>query len=192
MIISTDRQTKGRGRQKNQWTHLQDSLAFSLNRCPNPILTLTPLEMGVLISQFFSDFYQKEILLKWPNDLMNNKHEKVGGILCETHGSEVIIGVGVNLKPQAIENFSHFQAGFLFSTEEQIDSKKLTFELAQYLIQESELRPIPKWTQKCSHLKQQVQIGEIKGVFQGLGPMGQAILATEKEEVEVYSGSLVY
>jgi BirA family biotin operon repressor/biotin-[acetyl-CoA-carboxylase] ligase len=39
----------------------------------------------------------KEVMLKWPNDLVLSSGEKLGGILCEKVESGVIAGIGLNL-----------------------------------------------------------------------------------------------
>jgi len=53
ILISTTHQTQGIGRSGNTWDNYENSLAMSFTLAPNPIATLTPLEIGVITVRFF-------------------------------------------------------------------------------------------------------------------------------------------
>ena len=61
------------------------------------------------MSDAIQDFFDIDIQLKWPNDLVY-KNKKIGGILVESVNSDgkffVVIGVGINLKLDALEALS--------------------------------------------------------------------------------------
>ncbi len=76
------------------------------------------------------------ILLKWPNDLLLARR-KVGGILCESLGSDgVVVGLGLNVR-QRPEDFPPSLQASAISLEEgwglRIDRGKLTGDIVQEL-----------------------------------------------------------
>jgi len=98
-VFLTDFQTSGYGRLKRQWEsprgkNILLTLIDSppINPAHTPQLTLVT---GVAFAKALKKF-ELPIILKWPNDLFINK-KKLGGILCESTGSQVRIGVGLNI-----------------------------------------------------------------------------------------------
>ncbi|MBC7700985.1 biotin--[acetyl-CoA-carboxylase] ligase [Aquabacterium sp.] len=120
MLLAAHRQTAGRGRHGRQWVaQAGDSLTFSLglpldlDQVPGGGSALS-LAVGLAIAQALDTGLaslpgpaRQPITLKWPNDLWCQQR-KLGGILIEatpapglTAGQRwVVIGVGVNLRPQ--------------------------------------------------------------------------------------------
>ncbi|MGE4231813.1 MAG: biotin--[acetyl-CoA-carboxylase] ligase [Bacteriovoracia bacterium] len=121
VLVVTDEQTKGRGRQGRSWMGQPGNLMASLGisfRNISPLtadqLSFVPLLAGVAAidtCQKFLPLEQRSLVhLKWPNDLMKNK-EKVGGILCESkfrgnNLSCLVVGFGINLvsKPNLVDS----------------------------------------------------------------------------------------
>ena len=108
-VFTADYQTAGRGRLDHKWlspskTNLMMSVVLSVEGLsPDQVATL-PLVAGLAItvalknlthhcSTSTSDF---DYSLKWPNDVLING-KKLAGILCERHGDNVIVGIGVNV-----------------------------------------------------------------------------------------------
>jgi BirA family biotin operon repressor/biotin-[acetyl-CoA-carboxylase] ligase len=121
-VVYARLQTSGRGRQGRNWTSMPGNLSASIYikdfQMP---LTWIPLWIGVsLLRAVVSGFpelvgnpeppqsHGKRIRLKWPNDLMLESGEKLGGILCEKTDSGVVAGVGLNLEvsPELPEGYS--------------------------------------------------------------------------------------
>lgn len=93
LLVTAARQTGGRGRTGRTWVHADRAVATSLAvRLPWPTesLPVVPLVAGLAAAATF------EVKLKWPNDLVRGG-SKVGGILVDSDGDLVVIGVGVNL-----------------------------------------------------------------------------------------------
>ena len=53
VLISSSEQTEGIGRRGNAWDTYPNSLALSFTLKPNTIASLTPIEVGLIVSQFF-------------------------------------------------------------------------------------------------------------------------------------------
>jgi len=196
ILVSTSHQTGGHGRRGTTWKHLDQALAFSFTLKPNEKLTLTPLEVGCLLSKFFSPY----LSLKWPNDLINDRKEKVGGIICQLVGDIIVVGVGINLYVDpSIEFDFPYPVGGLFKDKPDLENNfhsTLALELYRHILKN---RLSPQQTKEnfikyCSHLNQQVKITdhtkEFSGYFLGISPLGEAILESNGEKIKVLTGSL--
>lgn len=98
-LVLTDHQTAGRGRIDRHWfspphTCLLMSLVLrpSLDLQDRPLINLAA---GVAVCQAV-ERSGISVRLKWPNDVMAGS-KKVAGILSESRGSAVILGVGINV-----------------------------------------------------------------------------------------------
>ena len=98
-------QTGGRGRHGRDWIAPNGNLSASifLRDFKMPV-TWVPLWVGLSLLRVlrlrFPELTKlpgKEVMLKWPNDLVLSSGEKLGGILCEKVESGVIAGIGLNL-----------------------------------------------------------------------------------------------
>ena len=95
LLVLSYSQNSGRGRERKEWQNADQSLAVSLvfeknNEKLNN--TLIPLIAGFC---FLEVIENKELKLKWPNDI-NLKENKIGGILVEEQDGVVCVGLGVN------------------------------------------------------------------------------------------------
>ncbi len=106
-LLVAERQTAGRGRLGRPWqSTVGDSLTFSLG------LPLTPQSwsgLSLAVGLAVAESLHPDIGLKWPNDLWV-QDRKLGGILIEaaTAGghSQVVIGIGINIRPRPAEGLS--------------------------------------------------------------------------------------
>jgi BirA family biotin operon repressor/biotin-[acetyl-CoA-carboxylase] ligase len=106
-LLVAERQTAGRGRLGRPWqSAVGDSLTFSL-ALPFAPQDWSGLSLAVGLS--LAESLHPDIGLKWPNDLWW-QDRKLGGILIEaaTAGqqSQVVIGIGVNIRPRPAEGLS--------------------------------------------------------------------------------------
>ena len=108
-VFTADYQTAGRGRLDHKWlsppkTNLIMSVVLSVEGLPPEQVATLPLVAGLSVitalknlthhcSTSTSDF---DYSLKWPNDVLIDG-KKIAGILCERHGDNVIVGIGVNV-----------------------------------------------------------------------------------------------
>ena len=107
-------QTAGRGRGDNRWlsapgSSLCLSIAYTFGDRPENLSALT-LAVGVAAVDALRDFGLKDVMLKWPNDIVVGDG-KLGGMLAESHSAiaanaSVVVGIGVNLElpPDILEN----------------------------------------------------------------------------------------
>jgi BirA family biotin operon repressor/biotin-[acetyl-CoA-carboxylase] ligase len=105
-VVAAELQTQGRGRRGRTWeTDLGSALTFSLLwRFERGISAMGGLSLvvGVALARALSRLGARDVMLKWPNDLVL-LGRKLGGILIEVEGdalgpSAAVIGVGVNMR----------------------------------------------------------------------------------------------
>jgi biotin-[acetyl-CoA-carboxylase] ligase BirA-like protein len=211
-LISTEEQLKGKGRHGKSWLQTSQSLAFSLALKPCPEISLTSLEIGWHIVSFFKEEFDLKIKLKWPNDILNEQNEKIGGILLNLINEDlVIIGVGINICYQEeISSFANIAIGYDYPAsslvyEELFPGKSTPDENIQSLLPRLIAQIILKnrlssnkvkelWPKLCSHLNQKVSIytglETTVGIFQGIGEQGEAIIKSHDKTHTIFSGTL--
>lgn len=92
-------QTAGKGQYNRRWESPKGNLYVTF-RIPDTSIFHTnaaALIIGILLADAFARLGYP-LKLKWPNDLLNQNHEKVAGILVENRGGVLLAGVGVNLR----------------------------------------------------------------------------------------------
>jgi len=98
-VVIADEQTAGRGRRGARWhsppgSGLWMSIVLPASR-PAPHASLL---VGLAVAEAIEAVAAAvRVGIKWPNDLMI-RGGKVGGILCESAGSAVVAGIGINLR----------------------------------------------------------------------------------------------
>ena len=106
-VIFAERQTAGRGRLGRAWeTTPGTSLAFSILLRPtweNP--SRLSLATAVVLARVLANHTPECVGIKWPNDIYIGG-SKVAGILCESSGGAMIVGVGINVS-QRTADFPH-------------------------------------------------------------------------------------
>ena len=188
ILISCSEQTLGIGQRGNTWDSYPNSLAMSFTLIPNEIPTLTPLEIGILTIAFFKKKYNKELFIKWPNDLLSSEGKKCGGILCQfIDYTTVIVGLGINLGKFNLPEKSEYRHGIsnvlnnleLNEREQELVSKELyQFIDSDRFIHAAELKK--SFDKNCAHLNKMVSITEDGinhlGIFRGIGSNGEALV----------------
>jgi BirA family biotin operon repressor/biotin-[acetyl-CoA-carboxylase] ligase len=101
-VLVAEAQQAGRGRLDRGWTSPPGAgLTFSvLVRPAAPIATWgwLPLLTGVTLREAVSEAAGVEVSVKWPNDLLAAADgRKLAGILAQTSGEAVVIGIGLNV-----------------------------------------------------------------------------------------------
>lgn len=195
-LISTSKQTNGQGRRKTPWQHFPGSLAISFTWPLKEKISMVPLELGVFICEFFKERYQKNLYLKWPNDLLNQKNEKIGGIIMNLMTDILLVGIGINMF--TTKERSHFPYKHAFIFDDKFELKEIFYtELYQYLLkrnQEFNSSIKEDWAKYCIHLNKNITIKdefqESKGIFLGIGEHGEALISHNGKIEKVLSGSL--
>jgi BirA family biotin operon repressor/biotin-[acetyl-CoA-carboxylase] ligase len=105
--VLSDEQTAGRGRRGRSWSSPPGAGLYLSVILRGGGLTSLPglvtLGAGVAASAAVQSATGLPVRLKWPNDLViGAEWRKLGGILCEAHGSDaLVVGIGINLTPAA-------------------------------------------------------------------------------------------
>jgi BirA family transcriptional regulator, biotin operon repressor / biotin---[acetyl-CoA-carboxylase] ligase len=190
--IRANSQTKGRGRRGRSWLSEPGNLFMT------GLLTLdcTPLEAANLsfvtalaVAQAIDHFVdQREVLLKWPNDVLL-AGQKTSGILLESwtspHGLQIAIGIGVNVvtKPENLDQGITCIADHALPDRNHCDAATLfTYILHHFhnslaLWREQGFEPIRvAWLARAKGLGQPIVARlpheTLEGLFRGLGRDG--------------------
>ncbi len=110
-IVLSDHQTEGRGRLEGRRWESVPGASLAMTLCLEasvsrlPALTLR-VGLGVARQLRRIDGLAERVALKWPNDILGagsakDSWKKLGGILCESSGSGLFIGIGINLEREA-------------------------------------------------------------------------------------------
>lgn len=196
IMVHCDHQKKGEGRRQKRWFSSRSAVAMSFDLNPNPRLSLTSLELGVLTCDFLRA-RKLETYLKWPNDLLTVNGKKCGGILIQSKQSSLVAGIGINLyhpRDEVPEELNE-KFGHVFN-DSKMDAWNFSQELYQYIC-DGRLNPIEtvkRWNELCGHLQKQVTAHEdgtqLQGKFIGIGQDGEALIETPLEIKSVYNASL--
>lgn len=184
------RQSAGRGRHGRHWhdglgNFMGSTLVHRSDRDP-PAHTLA-LASGLAVYEALLGWCPDpaQLMLKWPNDVLLGS-AKVSGILLETLGSDVVIGIGVNLasapqiesretialaqvtKPPTLEDFAESLA------------QCLDLELQRWREFGPELLT-RRWCASAHPLGTQLAVGDgdagmLRGSFAGLSEQGALLL----------------
>jgi len=104
--VIVEDQLSGRGRRGSKWESVPGDLlaSWKINRKLSEISTPGILQIG--IGAAVSESLNCE--LKWPNDLISTRGEKLGGIMIEANSSNpgFRIGIGINSTPRLVNGIS--------------------------------------------------------------------------------------
>lgn len=203
ILITASEQTLGIGRKGSQWDSYDNSIAMSFTLKPNPVPTLTPIEIGILACEFLKKEYAVSIHLKWPNDLLTAEGKKCGGILAQYIDSETVIaGLGLNLGTlPASEAPPHYKHG-LGNVSEALklsaeDKKEIPARLFDFILKnrvQSSQEMQARFHTTCLHIGSIVDIDDdgfnYEGKFMGIGQNGEALVEIEGVTKAFLSSSL--
>lgn len=203
ILISATEQTSGVGRRGNQWDSYDNSIAMSFTIAPNPVPTLTPLEIGLLVVLFFKKEFGVSIGLKWPNDLLTLEGKKCGGIIAQYVDTQTVVaGLGVNLGSlQATSAPGHYKHGLGNVIPElklgANDHREISLKIYSFILAnrvESSLQIEQLFKEHCVHINQKVSLDDEgenhEGIFLGIGQNGEALVEVNGECLPFLSSSL--
>jgi BirA family biotin operon repressor/biotin-[acetyl-CoA-carboxylase] ligase len=103
--VIAEEQLAGRGREGRRWESPPGGglwMSVVAPRCPPVERGLVPLRTGLAVCRAVERVAPGvRAGVKWPNDV-HVDGRKVSGVLCESTGDTVVIGIGVNLRPGAL------------------------------------------------------------------------------------------
>jgi BirA family biotin operon repressor/biotin-[acetyl-CoA-carboxylase] ligase len=107
-VLAAEYQSAGRGRLDRTWiSPPRAGLTFSVLLRPSPPPATwgwLPLLAGVALAEAVHDIAGGTVALKWPNDLIAGPDEhKLAGILAQSNGAAVVIGIGLNVSTTSEE-----------------------------------------------------------------------------------------
>lgn len=106
-VLAAEHQVAGRGRFDRTWTSpARAGLTFSLLLRPDVPMAgwgWLPLLAGLAVREAVAEVTGLDAGLKWPNDLVAADGRKLAGILAQTAGAVVVIGIGLNVSTSADE-----------------------------------------------------------------------------------------
>jgi BirA family biotin operon repressor/biotin-[acetyl-CoA-carboxylase] ligase len=106
-VLVAEHQVAGRGRLDRVWTSPPRAgltVSFLLRpEVPAARRGWLPLLTGVALAEAVGEVTGVRASLKWPNDLLAGDGRKLAGILAETSGAAVVVGVGLNVSTTADE-----------------------------------------------------------------------------------------
>lgn len=99
--VGAESQTKGRGSRGRVWLAPKGNLFLTvcMQRTAVPVpITLLPLRVGLIIASCMNKRITTgtQVKLKWPNDILIDS-KKACGVLIETEGDMLVIGIGCNV-----------------------------------------------------------------------------------------------
>ena len=189
IIVTADKQTKGRGRSDKKWFSPKGNIYFSFGFKTKNLIKGLSVKAGFKVAEILNYKLEKKILLKWPNDLIY-LNKKIGGILVETSSYQdayqVVIGVGINLKIESLE--SHWG-----DLNIKYDNASFKEHIIRQMIQEfqaisqNDLQQdwYEKWNALCAHLNEYVLIGPMKEKVKCLGVNQRGELLGKKKNSKI-------
>ena len=197
-------QTKGRGRNNNQWESIKGNLFLSTIFRPRMSKVKwhqLSLIIGLSIFETLINLgVDKNIIeLKWPNDVLVQK-SKISGILLESFDDFVVAGIGLNIS-KTPQNESKWNTTKLYDHIDNDFSLKyianviLEIIFKNYLIWENKgfkffRNKINKYIYNINNkivIKLNSQSVDIIGVFLGLGDNGSLKIKVGNEYLEYFS-----
>ena len=122
-VITADFQEAGRGRQSRRWsTERGKNLLFTIllryediKSVPAALTLRTGLAVSIAIEDLAPSL-RGSVFVKWPNDIMVC-FRKIAGILTESDGRNVCIGVGVNVAQTEFPDDCRSKAGSIIQAQ---------------------------------------------------------------------------
>jgi len=181
IIITSDIQRKGRGRNQKEWDSPKGNLYFSFGFTSQKLIDGLSVKVGLLVAEVLIKILGKNVLLKWPNDLFYQK-KKVGGILVESasHSKsfKIVIGIGINLKNKKLNSLW----GDLDIKEDITKIREaiitlLSTELAVFIENDLDNSWNERWMDLCIHNNKKIILESNQGevLFMGINNKGQLI-----------------
>ena len=213
--VLTKLQTHGRGRQNKKWISDVDNFTASLLYFPDDPLAQFPFRsyvagLALFDTVTFFGIKNKNLILKWPNDLLLN-NKKLGGILLESIFQEkqikpaLIVGFGVNLVSFPIKEQlknTKIEATSLAENLKTVPDSKAFLKVLNknYRNWENYLSTHGFKSLKAHFLKKTISVGQgltirsarevVEGSFVGINNEGSLLLQSGDNIVTVTSGDV--
>lgn len=210
--VISNKQTSGRGRRGKIWQSINGNLFTSgIYEFDNEIKNLPILSFvaAIALKRCFANLIDnKNIFLKWPNDIFINE-KKISGILLEHHRynnkSYVIFGIGVNLvySPKNIDQETTCLFENIFDVGKMPNNKEfLNFLIEQFnaVLFEFNAYGFEKirheWLSNAYKIGKEIsaKIGEkeITGIFETINELGELIIIDKDKTKHIVNSGEVF
>lgn len=205
-VLAAREQTAGHGRLARKWvSQAGRDLTFSFVWRPGvPMAALASLPMAVAVGVAAAlERYEVQAQTKWPNDL-RVAGRKICGILAQSAGGAVVVGIGLNVNASAGElagvgqpaTSLGVECGLYLDVEAVLEQvlEGLETPLAAWR-DEGFAGVADAWKSRCDAIGTSVEVGDEgakkQGIFVGVGTEGQLLLGDASGGIEeVWTGDL--
>ena len=136
-VLVAEHQLAGRGRFDRTWTSPpRAGLTFSALLRPSVPMAdwgWLPLLAGMAVREAVGYLLGLETGLKWPNDLLAADGRKLSGILAQSAGPVVVIGIGLNVSTSEAELPVETATSLLLAGAKSVDRSALLVEILRRL-----------------------------------------------------------
>jgi BirA family biotin operon repressor/biotin-[acetyl-CoA-carboxylase] ligase len=198
LVVTADKQTKGKGRKGKKWHSPEGNISLSIAFADIGFDMPISIATGILVRDALTEVFNlSSIKLKWPNDLVYEK-KKIGGILVEkevfANYTKAIVGIGINLELDKKESWwgdlKDFNGRNL--RDKIINSILMKFEI---LLKNGLDDWKSLWHESCIHNNAIISVARnnetIKGKYQGINDAGELLLEKETGNIISFSSGEV-
>ncbi|MDR2149380.1 MAG: biotin--[acetyl-CoA-carboxylase] ligase [Spirochaetaceae bacterium] len=210
-VIVADEQSAGRGRRAGRkWlSPTASNLLFTVIVQVPVIPAALSLRVGLALAQAIEDFVPAlsgTVRIKWPNDCLIDK-KKVAGILIESDGSTVFIGMGVNYSQQEFDPVLQEKATSIACACGMDMPPQARFVLLEAILhrffdemfasgtewlKQVEKRLYRKGERVCFHAGGTELFTTVEGKIQGIGSGGELLIECDSGELQAFiTGEIV-
>ena len=198
LVVTADKQTKGKGRKGKKWHSPEGNISLSIAFADIGFDMPISIATGILVRDALTEVFNlNSIKLKWPNDLVYEK-KKIGGILVEkevfANYTKAIVGIGINLELDKKESW--------WGDLKDLNGKNLRDKIINRILMKFEI--LLKnglddwkslWYQSCIHNDAIISVAinneTIKGKYLGINDAGELLLEKETGNIISFSSGEV-
>ena len=141
-VISTKRQTAGRGQRGNYWESEPDkNISMSTILYPKFLSATKQFDLskvaGLAVKDLIEAHCKKEVKIKWPNDIYI-ENRKVAGVLIQNSLSgsiikNAVLGIGININQEVFLSDAPNPTSLKLEAGKEFDIDELIKELCKYI-----------------------------------------------------------
>lgn len=198
LVVTADKQTKGKGRKGKKWHSPEGNISLSIAFADIGFDMPISIATGILVRDALTEVFNlSSIKLKWPNDLVYEK-KKIGGILVEkevfANYTKAIVGIGINLELDKKESW--------WGDLKDLNGKNLRDKIINRILMKFEILLKnglddwkSHWHQSCIHNDAIISVARnnetIKGKYLGINDAGELLLEEETGNIISFSSGEV-